>query len=142
MWDKIGSSSSHFVLSKMKPPTEHRKSKSKDIEKKIKDKTPRDLGPEDITVHTRSDAMTVMDKVGRWNEEKCVGSKCAASMWIYTKAVLCDGRGRPPQDLRQMLRIIMECVSWVCEASLWEHEWVTEPKRSLGRKRHLGSIEF
>ena len=48
-------------------------------------------------------------------------------MWIYTKAFLCDGRGRPPQDLRQMLRIIMECVSWVTEDFLWEHEWVTEP---------------
>ena len=25
-----------------------------------------------------------------------------------------------------MLRIIMECVSWVTEDFLWEHEWVTE----------------
>ena len=45
---------------------------------------------------TFSFAMRVMDKVG---------SKFAASMWIDTKAVLCDGRGRPPQDLRQVLRI-------------------------------------
>ena len=30
-------------------------------------------------------------------------------------------------DLKQMLVIIMECVSWVCEDALWEHEWVTEP---------------
>ena len=74
-----------------------------------------------------SHAMIVMDKVGGWNEEDWVESKFAAGMWIYTKAVLCDGRGRPPQDLRQMLRIIMECVSWVCEDFLWEHEWVTEP---------------
>ena len=42
-----------------------------------------------------------------------VGSKFSAGMSIYTKAVLCDGRGRPPQDLRQKLRIIMECVSWL-----------------------------
>ena len=75
---------------------------------------------------TFSFAMTVMDKVGGWNEEEWV-SKFAASMWIYTKAVRCDGHGRPPKDLRQMLRIIMECVSWVCEDFLWEHEWVTEP---------------
>ena len=39
-----------FVLSKKKLPTENRKSKSKDTEKKIKDKTPRDLVPEDIRV--------------------------------------------------------------------------------------------
>ena len=54
-------------------------------------------------------AMTVMDKVEGWNEEEWVGSNFAACMWIYTSAVLCYGRGRPPQDLRQMLLIIMEC---------------------------------
>ena len=64
------------VLSKMKQSTEHRKSKSEDREKKImektprdlgpedgdnkfKEKTPRDLGPEDSTLHTRSEGPTV-----------------------------------------------------------------------------------
>ena len=72
-------------------------------------------------------AMIVMDKVEGWNEEEWVGSKFAACMWIYTKAVLCDGHRRPPQDLRQMFDIIMECLSCLCEAALWKHEWVTEP---------------
>ena len=36
-----------FVLSKMKLPTDHRKTKNNDKEKRIKDKTPRDLGTED-----------------------------------------------------------------------------------------------
>ena len=67
-----------------------------------------------------------MDKVGGWNEEGWVGSKFPACMWLYTEAVLCDGRGRPPQDLRQMLQIIKECVLWVSEDFLWEHESVTE----------------
>ena len=71
--------------------------------------------------------MTVMDKVEGWNKEKWVGSKFAACMWTYTQAVLCDGHRRPPQDLRQKHRMIMECVSWVCEDFLWEDEWVTEP---------------
>ena len=53
-----------------------------------------------------------------------VGGKFAACMRIYSKAVMCDGRGRPPQDLRQMVQINMECASWVCEDFLWEHEWV------------------
>ena len=70
------------------------------------------------------------------------GSKFAASVWIYTEALLCDGRGPPPQDLRQMLRIIVECVSWVCEDFLWEHEWVTEPNVLWKEKRHFGSIEL
>ena len=81
----------------------------------------------DIPKTAFSYAMTVIDKVGGWNEEEWMGSKFAACMWVYTKAVLCDGRWRPPQDLRQMLRIIMECVSRVCGDFLWEHEWVTEP---------------
>ena len=63
-----------------------------------------------------------------WKEEEWVGSKFAASTWIYTKAVVCDGRGQqPPLDLRLILRIIMESASCVIEDFLWEHEWVTEP---------------
>ena len=45
---------------------------------------------------TFSFAMVVMNKVEGWNEEKWVGSFFAASMWIYTKAVFCDGRKRDP----------------------------------------------
>ena len=41
--------------------------------------------------------------------------------------VVCDGQGRPLEDLRQVLVIIRECVSWVCEDALWEHEWVMGP---------------
>ena len=48
-----------FVPSKMKLPTEHRNTKNKDKEKRIKENTPRDLGPEDTTVHTRSEGPTV-----------------------------------------------------------------------------------
>ena len=48
-----------FILSRMKFATVHRKGKSKEIEKKIEDKTPRDLGPEHTTVHIRSEGPTV-----------------------------------------------------------------------------------
>ena len=86
--------------------------------------------------------MTVMDKVKGWNEEQWVGSKFAASMSIHTKAVMCDGRGRPPQDLRQMLRIIMECVRWATEDCLWEHEWVTEPNVLWKENDMLEALDF
>ena len=85
--------------------------------------------------------MTVMDMVKGWNEEKWVGSKFAACMWMYTKAVLFDGRGLPSQDLRQMLLIIVECVSWACEDFLWEHEG-DGAQRSLEGERHFGSMEL
>ena len=85
--------------------------------------------------------MTVMDKVEGWTEEKWVGSKFAACMWIYTEAVLCDGRGRPPQDLRQMLQINMECVSWVCEDFLVGTRAGDGTQRSMERERHFGGNE-
>ena len=47
-------------------------------------------------------------------------------MWIYTKAVLCDGQGPTQENLRSKLSTIMEIVSWVCEDALRDHEWVTQ----------------
>ena len=70
-----------------------------------------------------------------------VGSKFAASMWIYTEAVLCDGRRRdPPLDLQPILRIIVESVSWVTEDVLWEHEWITETNVTLKENDILQAI--
>ena len=51
----------------------------------------------------------VTGKVEGWNEEQWVGSYLVASMCIYTKAVLCDGRKRDPSlDLQPTLGIIVE----------------------------------
>ena len=88
---------------------------------------------------TFSDATAVMDKVEGWKEEEWVGSKFAASMWIYTKAAMCDGRKRnPPLDLQTIQAIIIESVSWVTEDFLWDHEWITETKSHHERKPHSG----
>ena len=63
---------------------------------------------------TFSFAVAVMDRVEGWKEEKWVGSYLAASMWIHTKAVSCEGRRRdPPLDLQPFLAIIVESASWV-----------------------------
>ena len=71
--------------------------------------------------------MTVMDKVDGWeDEQKWVGSKFAACMWIYTKAVLCDGQASTQDDWWRRLFSIMESVNWVCEEACEEHEWVSE----------------
>ena len=48
-----------YTLNKMKLPTEHRNTTNKEKEKKFKKKTPKDLGPEDITIHTQSEGPTV-----------------------------------------------------------------------------------
>ena len=46
---------------------------------------------------------------------KLVGPRFAACMWIYTKAVLCDGQ-----------ESTMESVIWVCKVALEDHGWVSE----------------
>ena len=68
-----------------------------------------------------------MDKVEGWKEERWVGSNLAASMWIFTKAALCNGRKR----VQTILAIIIESVSWVTEDFLWDHKWITETKVTM-----------
>ena len=81
---------------------------------------------------TFSYVIAVMDKVEGWKEEQWVGTYLAASMWIYTKSVLYDGRKRdPPLVLQPILSIIVESVSWVTEDFLWDHEWITETKVTM-----------
>ena len=45
-------------------------------------------------------AMTVMDKIEVEEQEKWVGSRFAACMWIYTEAVLCAGQESTQDYLR------------------------------------------
>ena len=47
-----------FALDRMKLSTLHRKN-GKGLGKKVKERTPRDLGPADTTIHTRADGLTV-----------------------------------------------------------------------------------
>ena len=48
-----------YILIKMKLLTENRQTKNKDKEKRLKKKTPRDLGPQVIIVHMRDEGLTV-----------------------------------------------------------------------------------
>ena len=56
-------------------------------------------------------AIAVMDKIGGWEEEGWVGSKFAASMCIYTKAVICNGQDNMQEYRVLKFRSIMEAVS-------------------------------
>ena len=75
-------------------------------------------------------ATTVMDKIQGWtDEEKWVGSKFAACMWIYTKTVLTERRKPTPEMLEYLKRrmsSIMFCVNCLCAGIFDDHEWVTE----------------
>ena len=63
-------------------------------------------------------AMSIMDAIYGWeDEEKRVGSKFAACMWIYTKEVLTRGQILNPEMeeyLKKRMMSIMVCTSWVC----------------------------
>ena len=75
-------------------------------------------------------AMTFMDKIFGWtDEDKWVGSKITACMWMYTTCVLTEGR-MPISEMQEYLKrrmlSIMFCVNWVCEGAFDTHEWVSE----------------
>ena len=85
-----------------------------------------------VSQTTFSYAAAVTDKVEGRKEEEWVGSYLAASMWIYTKAALCDGRKRtPPLDMQTIPAIIIESGSRVTEDFLWDHERITETKVTM-----------
>ena len=77
-----------------------------------------------------SSTMVVMDKIHGWSdEEKWVGSKLAACMWLYTKMVLTECR-KPTSEMQEYLKrrtlSIMQCVNWVSAGTLDDHERVSE----------------
>ena len=68
----------------------------------------------DNAIQTKAEfscAMTVMDKIGGWEEEHCVGSRFAARMWTYTKAVICNGHNHMQNYRLLKFRSILERVS-------------------------------
>ena len=74
----------------------------------------------DNAIQTKAEfsyAIAVMDKTGGWEEEEgkqenWVGPIFAASMWIFTKAVVCNGQNHM-QNYRTFKKgSIMEVVNW------------------------------
>ena len=69
-------------------------------------------------------ALTLMDKVGGWNDEKWIGPKFAACMRIYTKAA-CNKKcgGDPSLELDCAEGKIGKSATWVTEGRPWAHVW-------------------
>ena len=61
-------------------------------------------------------------------KEKIIGwaQRIDASMWIYTKAVVCNGQNHMQIFRIVILRFVMGAVRWVYDDALDEHVWVTE----------------
>ena len=74
--------------------------------------------------------MAIMDAIYRWeHEERRVGSKFAACMWLYTKEVLTRGHVLNPEMeeyLKKGVMSIMLCTNWVCAGTFEDDQWVSE----------------
>ena len=74
-------------------------------------------------------AKTVMDRIGCWIEGgrdedgSQIGGRPAASMWIYTKAVICNGQQHTYVCRNMKKYSMIEAVSWVCTQVRENHEW-------------------
>ena len=79
-----------------------------------------------------SNAIAVMDRIGGWEEggeqENWVGARFAASIWIHTKAAVCNGESHS----------VLEEVNWVCDDARDDHVWVSEQTIALHEGTSLG----
>ena len=83
-----------------------------------------------------------MDKIEGWEEESWVGSRFAASIWIYTKAVICNGQNNMQDHWLQLFRSIMEAVNWVCDDALDDRVWVSELTISCQERKVLKTLQY
>ena len=73
-----------------------------------------------------------MDRIGGWNvgrrneEGSLTRARFAASMWIYTEAVICSGQKNMEAFRRHKKNSIMEAVNWVCAYFLDDHDWISD----------------
>ena len=90
--------------------------------------------------------MIVMDNIyGLEEEEKLVGSKFAANMWIRTICVLCEGRESTQETqeyLKQRMLFIMLSANRVCEEAFEGHEWVSELTISMQEEEVLVDLDY
>ena len=105
----------------------------------------------DNAIQTKSEfsyAIAVMTKSEGWEEESWVGSKFAASMWIYTKAVICNGQNNMQGYRVQKIRSIMEAVNdgfvmhSPCDDALDDHVWVPELTISCQEAKILEALQY
>ena len=75
-------------------------------------------------------AMTLMDKIGGWEDEKrWIGSKFAECMWTYTKEALTGGRILDKEQEEYLKKThnvhYALCTTWVCAGAFVDHERVS-----------------
>ena len=91
-------------------------------------------------------AIEIMDRIGSWEEgdeqENWVGGRRVASMWVYTKAVVCNGQ-RNMQTFRVNKKMsILQGVNGVCYAFLDNQQWVSQFSMALQETKVLEALNY
>ena len=80
-------------------------------------------------------ATAVMDRIGGWEEgdeqDNWVGARFAASIWIFTTYVVCNGHRNMQAFRVNKMKSIVEAVKLVCDDIFEDHERVSEVSLSL-----------
>ena len=100
-----------FALDRVKLSTVHRKKSCEGKGRKIKEKTPRDLGPAYTTIHTREDGPTVQrcgdsDVTCGWINGQCSLEQeyRGRTGQVQKKPYIRGGKGRLPIQFRRLIR--------------------------------------
>ena len=87
-----------------------------------------------------------MDRIGGWEEgdeqENWVGARFVSSIWIYTKAVVCNGHSHMQNFIINKLRSILEAVSWVCDDACDDHVLVSEMTIARQKAKVLEAFQY
>ena len=71
-----------------------------------------------------------------------MGSRFAAIMWMFSKAVICNGQNHMHDYRLLKFRSIVEAVNGVCDDALEEHVWVSELTISLQEAKVLEALQY
>ena len=88
----------------------------------------------DNAIHTEAEfsyAIAAMEKLKDGKKKVWVGSRFAASMWVYIKAEICNDQDNMQEYSLLKFRSIMEAENWVCDDALDDHVWASELTISL-----------
>ena len=81
-------------------------------------------------------------RIGGREEESSVGPRFAASVWICTKAVMCNGQDNMQEYRLLKFRSTMEAVSWVCDDALDDYVWVSGLTISCREAKVLEALQY
>ena len=101
----------------------------------------------DLPFQTKAEfsyAMSVMDKIGGWDEgdeqEDQIGERFGANLWIYTNAVSCIGQRNMEKFVMNKMNSMTVAVNGAQEILYYNHEWTPQYSIVLQECKVLGRM--